>query len=91
MVGHDDQKAFVHRYCCTEVQGEHVEVLHAPPTALAFARIIGRHAPVVIEGAVDHWPALEKWKTDAYIAGVLGERPITVSMTPDGLADGTFS
>ncbi|KJE94491.1 phospholipase A2, variant [Capsaspora owczarzaki ATCC 30864] len=37
-------------------------------------------------GAIDHWPALERW-TDAYLVDKLKDNPVTVAVTPNGYAD----
>jgi hypothetical protein len=37
--------------------------------------------------AAAHWHALQRWTDDAYLAGKLGERAITVAVTPTGYAD----
>ena len=42
--------------------------------------------PVILTNCVAHWPALTRW-THAYLRGALGERPVHVARTPDGLAD----
>ena len=37
------------------------------PTLEGFAAMMARGLPVVIEGAVDHWPAMERWRDMAYL------------------------
>jgi peptidyl-lysine (3S)-dioxygenase / protease len=59
-----------------------VPVLGTPPTALEFLReYVALNMPVVIRGAFSHWPALSKW-TDDYLCEHLGEKEISVEVTP---------
>ncbi|KXS20226.1 Clavaminate synthase-like protein [Gonapodya prolifera JEL478] len=65
-----------------------VQILQRPPTALEFLRIVNEGRPVLIKNAVNHWPAFKLWKHRKFIEEALGHSaPITVSVTPDGLAD----
>jgi len=67
--------------------GDSVPVLSHPPTALEFLRgYVSPNKPVLIRGAIDHWPALSKW-TNQYLKDTLGSREVTVAVTPHGLAD----
>ncbi|KAI5777379.1 cupin-like domain-containing protein [Geopyxis carbonaria] len=56
------------------------------PSALEFARIVGRNEPVVFRGAVANWRAIGAWNRN-YLSEKMGERPILVAETPDGRAD----
>lgn len=66
--------------------GEEVLVLDSPPTSLEFLRLVSRNKPVLIKGAISHWPALSKWD-NSYLKEKLAEREVTVAITPHGLAD----
>ena len=68
--------------------GRHVETVHVDDIdPLVFYReYVARNKPVLIRGAVDHWPALHKWN-DAYLCEAMDVAPVTVNWTPDGLAD----
>ena len=58
------------------------------PTPLAFYRdYVSRNKPVVIQGALDHWPALVKWKNSDYLRQQLVDTPVTIDITPDGYGD----
>lgn len=37
------------------------------PTLEHFAKLMEQGLPVVIEGAIDHWPALRRWRDMAYL------------------------
>ena len=42
--------------------GGGVEVVHSIPTPLAMARgWVAANKPLLIKGAVKHWPAVDKW------------------------------
>lgn len=56
-------------------------------TPLVFYRdYVARNRPVIIEGAIDEWPAMTKW-TNAYLAKVAGDDEVTIDFTPDGRGD----
>lgn len=64
-----------------------VTVLEGAPDALTFHRNhVAASIPALIRGAVDSWPALERWKW-AYLERHLGDQEFTVAVTPDGRAD----
>jgi jumonji domain-containing protein 7 len=48
---------------------------------------VSRNLPVVVRGGAAHWPALSLWSQPGYLRARLGARPVTVAVTPDGLAD----
>lgn len=57
-------------------------------TPLVFYRdFVSKNLPVLIDGAIDKWPALTKWKSDEYLRSVIGETEVTVDFTPDGRGD----
>jgi hypothetical protein len=64
-----------------------VEVLHSPPTSLAFLRDwVTPNKPVIIDGAINHWNALKLWTSD-YLREKVGDKEVTVTVTPNGYAD----
>ncbi|XP_034483618.1 bifunctional peptidase and (3S)-lysyl hydroxylase JMJD7 [Drosophila innubila] len=68
--------------------GGQITELKQLPTALEFARdCYAKNAPVVIRGAVAHWPAVKKW-TPEYLQSTLNDKVVDVAVTPNGYADG---
>ncbi|XP_012558902.2 bifunctional peptidase and (3S)-lysyl hydroxylase Jmjd7 isoform X2 [Hydra vulgaris] len=64
-----------------------IKLLEHPPSALVFLReYVMPNIPVVIKNGVKHWPAIKKW-TDDYLVDILGNKSITVALTPNGYAD----
>ena len=55
-------------------------------TARASPRDSPRSTAGASAGAASHWPALKRW-TDEYLIERVGDRPITVAITPNGYAD----
>ena len=54
---------------------------------LSFYRnFVSKNLPVKIAAAVSHWGAIDKW-TDEYLEETIGDNEVTVSITPNGLAD----
>lgn len=51
-----------------------------------YRNFVGKNLPVKIKDAVAHWGAIEKW-TDEYLEEKIGDNEVTVSVTPNGLAD----
>ncbi|RKP15179.1 cupin-like domain-containing protein, partial [Piptocephalis cylindrospora] len=60
---------------------------HGEPTALEFLRLVSTNTPAVFRGAGRDWPAIELWKKDAYLVEQLQDKPLSISITPDGYAD----
>lgn len=57
------------------------------PTPLEFLRKwVNPNVPVVIKGGASEWVALKKWTRD-YLKQTLGDKPVTVAVTPNGYAD----
>ncbi|KAM8708277.1 hypothetical protein ACLKA7_015277 [Drosophila subpalustris] len=68
--------------------GGQITELEKLPNALEFAReYYAKNAPVVIRGAVAHWPAVKKW-TPEYLQKTLDDKVVDVAVTPNGYADG---
>ncbi|XP_069693428.1 bifunctional peptidase and (3S)-lysyl hydroxylase Jmjd7-like isoform X2 [Periplaneta americana] len=64
-----------------------VPTLDAPLSPLEFYRNwVAPNLPVLMKGAVKHWPAIGKWSTQ-YFRNTLGEKLVTVAVTPNGYAD----
>ncbi|XP_046400151.1 bifunctional peptidase and (3S)-lysyl hydroxylase Jmjd7-like [Ischnura elegans] len=64
-----------------------VPVVECPISPLEFYRDwVSPNLPVVIKGAVKHWPAIVKW-TNAYLRHTIGEKIVQVAATPNGFAD----
>eukprot|EP00457_Paulinella_chromatophora_P008552 gb/GEZN01008590.1/.p1 GENE.gb/GEZN01008590.1/~~gb/GEZN01008590.1/.p1 ORF type:complete len:395 (+),score=60.56 gb/GEZN01008590.1/:33-1217(+) len=64
-----------------------VDRISVPVDVLTFHReYVAKNRPVIIEGALDDWPALGKWNK-SYLASVLGSELVTIDVTPDGLGD----
>ncbi|KAL5007907.1 hypothetical protein ScPMuIL_016713 [Solemya velum] len=64
-----------------------VPVLTEVPTPITFHRkYVAPNKPVVIQGALDHWPALRRWDT-GYLREKIGDLEVTVTVTPNGYAD----
>ncbi len=57
--------------------------LKRPSRADFVERFLMPGLPVIIEGAIDDWPALHKWNP-AYLAKAAGEREVEVTTEEDG-------
>lgn len=58
------------------------------PSPLVFYRdYVSRNRPVVIQGALEQWSALSKWKDSQYLRDRLGDHVVTIDVTPDGYGD----
>ena len=65
------------------------DVLPSAPNPLTFYReYVAMNRPCVIRNAISHWPALQRWNDHAYLRKLVGDRKISVEVTPTGLADG---
>ncbi|KAG6854781.1 hypothetical protein C0991_001208 [Blastosporella zonata] len=84
-----------------EQNGDQMEILQNPPSALEFSRLVHISRPVVIKGAKHQTsvsltdllmmqgfrvPALTLW-SDEYLTDRMGARQISIAVTPNGLAD----
>lgn len=64
-----------------------VPILDIVPTPLQFYRDwVSANKPVIIKGAVEHWPAIKKWSFD-YLRKKIGDKRVSVAVTPNGYAD----
>ncbi|XP_061380562.1 bifunctional peptidase and (3S)-lysyl hydroxylase Jmjd7 isoform X1 [Danaus plexippus] len=48
---------------------------------------VSKNMPVIIKAGCADWPATQKWSAD-YFRENLGDKVVTVTLTPNGLADG---
>jgi jumonji domain-containing protein 7 len=70
--------------------GHEVDVLEQP-SALDFMRqAVCCYRPVILRGLMRDWPAMQRWNMD-YLEEKMNGVPITVNLTPDGLADAVKS
>jgi len=69
--------------------GTNVPELFEIPTSTDFVRdYVAKNMPVVIrEATLDHWPAITKWNSK-FFRTMMGEKDVTVAITPNGYADG---
>ncbi|HEY2737171.1 MAG TPA: cupin-like domain-containing protein [Thermoanaerobaculia bacterium] len=65
------------------VQGK-VGRIEDPPSAAFFKKYVQGNRPVVISGAMEGWPALERWSWD-YLAAVAGDCTGEVVVSRNGL------
>ncbi|XP_074660399.1 bifunctional peptidase and (3S)-lysyl hydroxylase Jmjd7-like [Tubulanus polymorphus] len=69
---------------------ESVRTLRDVPSPLEFYRdYVAVNKPVIIDHVIDHWPALSKWDVP-YLRDKIGDVEVTVSVTPNGLADAVY-
>jgi len=66
------------------LNGDHTDILESPPSPVEFARICHISRPVLIRGYVIR--NLERW-SDQYLIDTMGDRPLSVAVTPNGYAD----
>lgn len=67
------------------MNGAQITALDRPPTALEFSQMVALSRPVVFRTGVEV-PDSSRWTTE-YLAKTMGDRPISVSVTPDGCMD----
>ncbi|XP_018015485.1 bifunctional peptidase and (3S)-lysyl hydroxylase Jmjd7 [Hyalella azteca] len=64
-----------------------VDVVDEVPSPLCLARdYVGANKPLLMRGAVAHWPAVSKW-TPQYLRDRVGDVAVSVAVTPNGYAD----
>ncbi|KAJ4952436.1 hypothetical protein NE237_029268 [Protea cynaroides] len=65
-----------------------VERLESPPSPLRFLRdFVSPNKPCIISNATLHWPALSSWTQPSYLSHALSSSPVSLHLTPNGLAD----
>ncbi|KAF9462654.1 cupin-like domain-containing protein [Collybia nuda] len=67
-----------------ELNGNHVEILHHPPSPVEFSRLAHISRPVIIKGF--QIPAYKLWSTE-YLVQRMGSQKISIAVTPNGFAD----
>ncbi|KDQ64509.1 hypothetical protein JAAARDRAFT_145309 [Jaapia argillacea MUCL 33604] len=67
-----------------DLNGSAFQVLHTPPSALEFSRLVHISRPVLIKEF--HVPAHSAW-TNEYLIHQMGDRNVSVAVTPNGRAD----
>jgi len=60
------------------------------PSALEFARMVARNQPIIFEGLCADWAATRKW-TREYLEAAVGDKLVSVAVTPNGLGDAVIS
>jgi len=73
------------RALCYSSEIERIDVDSTSPLAF-YKDFISQNKPVIIKDSFNHWPALKKWSNE-YLCEKLGEKKVTVSVTPNGRAD----
>ncbi|XP_058804825.1 bifunctional peptidase and (3S)-lysyl hydroxylase Jmjd7 isoform X2 [Phymastichus coffea] len=64
-----------------------VSEVHTVISALTFYRnYVSKNIPVVIKNGIKHWAAVDKWEIE-YLKSKIGNKEITVAVTPNGYAD----
>lgn len=64
-----------------------IPIIEGAPTSLEFLRnYVSLNKPVVIKGAIDRWPAVHAW-TNNYLRDKIGNKEVSVAVTPNGYAD----
>ena len=67
--------------------GSKIERINYIPTPLEFYRdFLSQSKPVVLTQLASDWAALNKWDL-AYLKLKIGAKPVSIAITPDGLAD----
>ncbi|KIK68155.1 hypothetical protein GYMLUDRAFT_1015919 [Collybiopsis luxurians FD-317 M1] len=67
-----------------DLNGDQIEVLEEPPTALQFARLVQVSRPALIKGI--KVPSAFKW-TNEYLINKMESHAVSVAVTPNGRAD----
>jgi len=63
-----------------------VERISKPSPLVFYRDYVAQNKPVIIIDAFQHWKCFSKW-TNHYLREKLGEKEITVDVTPNGLGD----
>ncbi|KAI0485913.1 hypothetical protein KFK09_029432 [Dendrobium nobile] len=73
-----------------ELNASYIDELDQEPTPLQFMRYVARNRPFIIRGGANNWPAYQRWNA-RYLVETLGDSPVNVASTPNGLADAVLS
>ncbi|XP_012226382.2 bifunctional peptidase and (3S)-lysyl hydroxylase JMJD7 [Linepithema humile] len=68
------------------LQSEVAQINHAITPLTFFREYVSKNIPLIIKGAVKHWPAVSKWSIP-FFRKVLGDETVAVAVTPNGYAD----
>lgn len=69
------------------LQNKVAEINCTKITPLTFYReYVSKNIPLIIKGAVKHWPGISKWSIP-YLHEVFGDENVSVAVTPNGYAD----
>ncbi|KAL6264120.1 hypothetical protein P5V15_004198 [Pogonomyrmex californicus] len=68
------------------LQSEVAEIKHIITPLIFYREYVSKNIPLVIRGAVNHWPAVNKWSIP-YFYKILGDEKVSVAVTPNGYAD----
>lgn len=69
------------------LQSKVAEINCTKITPLTFYReYVSKNIPLVIKGAIKHWPAISKWSIP-YLRKIFGDENVSVAVTPNGYAD----
>lgn len=67
--------------------GEELQIVEETPSPLTFYRnYVSPNIPCIMKNVGNHWPALKKWSS-SYFRNKIGNKVVTVSVTPNGYAD----
>lgn len=60
-----------------------IDELTAQPTALQFARYVGKNRPFIVRKGACSWRAVRQWDA-SYFREVMGDAAVNVATTPKG-------
>jgi flagellar motor protein MotB len=66
--------------------GDTVDIISDPDAATFLREYVASNKPVLIRGAINHWPAMRQWSRSVLQAKA-GQLQVSVATTPNGLAD----
>ena len=64
-----------------------IDRIPVPEPLVFFRDYVSRNVPVILESAIDHWPALDKWQDPQYLIKTTQDKKVRIEWTPNGLAD----
>lgn len=68
------------------LQSEVAQINHAITPLTFFREYVSKNIPLIIKGAVKHWPAISKWSIP-FFHKVLNDKRVAVAVTPNGYSD----
>jgi flagellar motor protein MotB len=66
--------------------GDTVDIISDPDPATFLREYVASNKPLLIKGAIDHWPAMRQW-TPSVLQAKAGQLQVSAATTPNGLAD----